>query len=148
MYTCSLYVHALMWWLKRVKTVIPHLWGLNKLKLSFVSGHPFISCWGDVGPPAALAFDVPLLTLVTFQAEDTHRWEDIPYLGRCQRPAWLLNQVLVVPESGLESGSVLQSRWPFHMAAPPSSHRAPPKTRKKRARERKSNQDVEKQMCI
>lgn len=118
------YDHVVVCVLKRVKAVIPCLRTEHRIwsKCCLIFGKPFfkIRC-GDVGPPAELAFDVPLLALVTFQAEDVHCWEDFLYLGRCQGMACQRNQVPVAPELGPESGSVLQARWPFHMATSPSS---------------------------
>lgn len=102
---------------KRVNQLYEDIQYLIKALLGFWK---VSSVGGDVEPPAALAFDVPLRTLVTFQAEDVHCWGDFSCLGRCQGLAWQLIQVPVVPESGLESGSVLQARWPFHMAAYPA----------------------------
>lgn len=143
--------------LKRVKSVIPpqrseHLiWS----KCCLISGKPFFVSCGDAGPPAELAFDVPLLALVTFQSEDVHCWEDFPYLGRCQAAACQRNQVPVAPELGPESGSVLQTRWPFHMAtstSSPTEHfqipgNLPKKKKKKNSKRQKCRKTNMCKMC-
>lgn len=100
---------------------------------AFFKFHSHSSCErGARGSPAELTFEPPLLSLVTFQFEGLHAASARPIqsgifleMANCQRAACQLYQVPEALVRRLESGTALQTRWPFSGVTslwPPTCH--------------------------